>query len=238
MQRNKRHNYNVAEAFKAALPIMLGYVAIGLPAGLMEQQVGMTPLMALMMSAIFYSGAGQFMIPNMLLGGVPLLTIIASVSFVNTRQLLYSSSFAQYAQGASKKLMFFFSAGVTDESYGVSIQRFINGGWTMENALLVNFFSMSSWAISNFFGALLGSLVSIPVALGSFAMTSIFICLLVSQKFDSTVILVVVVTMVGVLFFKVIGLTAPAILFGAVCGVAAGVIKQNFTKKGGEVTQS
>lgn len=224
--------FNVKAALKAAFPIMAGYVAIGLPCGLMEQQIGMSALQAFMLSFVFYSGAGQFMIPNMMLAGTPLLTIIASVSFVNSRQVLYSASLSQFCQGASKRLTFLFMGGVTDESYGVNVQNFLSGKWTVGNALLVNFFSCSSWALSNMAGVLLGNLVSIPVALGSFAMTSIFICLLCSQKLDSTTAVVIVVTMVSVLFFKLVGLSGPAILLGACMGVLAGIVKKKMGSRG------
>ena len=221
---------DVKAAFKAAFPIMAGYVAIGLPCGLMEQQIGVDALQALMLSFVFYSGAGQFMIPNMMLAGTPLLTIIASVSFVNSRQILYSASLSQFCQGVSKKLTFLFAGGVTDESYGVNVQQFLTGRWNVANALLVNLFSVSSWAFSNAAGVLLGNMISIPVALGSFAMTSIFICLLCTQKLTSTTAVVVIVTMVSVLFFKFVGLSGPAILLGACMGVLAGVLKGKVMK--------
>ena len=73
---------------------MAGYVAIGLPCGIMESQIGLNALMAFIVSVTFYSGAGQFMIDGMWLAGSPVASIVASVSFVNTRQLLYSAGFA------------------------------------------------------------------------------------------------------------------------------------------------
>ena len=73
----------VIQALKAALPVMVGYVGIGIPCGIVEHQIGMNAFMAFVMSMTFYSGAGQFMIPNMWLASTPLASIIASVSFVN-----------------------------------------------------------------------------------------------------------------------------------------------------------
>ena len=85
---------DILSAFRAALPVMLGYLAIGLPCGIMESKVGFSPLMSFVLSMTFYSGAGQFMIPSMWLAGSPLYSVIASVSFVNTRQMLYSAAFS------------------------------------------------------------------------------------------------------------------------------------------------
>ena len=212
---------HIQDAFHAAVPIMLGYVAIGIPCGILCDSIGLGPLQVLIMSVLFYSGAGQFMIPNMWLAGAPIASIIASVSLVNTRQMLYSASFAPRCAGMSKRLSFLFAASVTDESYGVNTARFEQGGWSVERALWVNVFSNASWTLSNVVGVLVGSAVGIPLAIASFAMTSIFICLLVTQKLSVENAVAAVVAMAGVFSCKAVGLTGPAILVGAIVGVVA-----------------
>lgn len=214
----------IKDAFVTALPVIAGYIGIGIPCGILEQQIGMDWIMALFMSAVFYSGAGQFMIPGMVMAANPIGAIIASVSFVNTRQVLYSASLSPYCQNVSKRLAFFFSAGVTDESFGVNIQRFRCGQWRVEQALLVNVFCCISWTASNVLGVVLGNLIALPAAIGMFAMTSIFICLLCSQPMNVTTALVAGCAALGVILCKVVGLTGPAILVGALVGVVAGLI--------------
>ncbi len=226
---NKQH---ISQAFSAALPIVLGYIAIGIPCGILCQSIGLdmlqvflfsvlfysgagqfmipnmylaaSPLASIvascgilcqsigldmlqvfLFSVLFYSGAGQFMIPNMYLAASPLASIVASVSLVNTRQMLYSASFAPECKGVSKRLAFFFAATVTDESYGVSTARFKEGDWSVDRALWVNIFSQTSWTFSNMVGVLVGGAIGIPLNIAAFAMTSIFICLLVSQRMTS-----------------------------------------------------
>ena len=212
---------DVRLSFQAAIPIVLGYIAIGIPCGILSDSIGLDAVQVLLMSVLFYSGAGQFMIPNMWLAGAPLASIIASVSFVNTRQMLYSAAFAPQCVGVKKRLAFLFAATVTDESYGVNTMKFEEGGWTVRRALLVNVFSCASWTISNVVGVIVGSAIGIPLAIASFAMTSIFICLLCTQKLALENVVAAVVAMLGVYTFKLVGLTGPAILLGAVLGVVA-----------------
>ncbi len=207
------------DAFHAAVPIMLGYVAIGIPCGILCDSIGLNAIQVLILSAFFYSGAGQFMIPNMFLTGAPTASIIASVSLVNTRQMLYSASLAPECEGARKRLAFLFAATVTDESYGVSIARFKEGGWSVDRALWVNLFSQTSWALSNVVGVLVGSLIDIPLQIASFAMTSIFICLLFTQRLTSPNIIAAVFAIIGVYACKELGLSGAAIILGAVFGV-------------------
>ena len=212
---------HIRQSFSAALPIMLGYVAIGIPCGILSASIGMNELQVFLLSAVFYSGAGQFMIPNMWLAGSPLASIVASVSLVNTRQMLYSAAFAPACKGVRKRLAFLFAATVTDESYGVNTARFEAGDWSVGRATLVNLFSQSSWALSNVAGVLVGNAIGVPLAIAAFAMTSIFVCLLVTQRPTPANLVAAAVAVAGVFACKAVGLGGPAILVGALAGVAA-----------------
>lgn len=222
---------NIKAAFGAAVPIMLGYVAIGLPCGILSASIGLNALQVFLMCALFYSGAGQFMIPNMWLAGSPIASIILSVSFVNTRQMLYSAAFAPWCEKARKRLAFLFSATVTDESFGVNLQRFEQGGWSVQKATFVNLFSQSSWTASCVVGVLIGNAIGIPLAIAAFAMTSIFICLLVTQKLSVANIIAAITAIAGVFFCKLVGLSGPAIFIGALFGVACAILYSRIAER-------
>ena len=151
---------------------MLGYVAIGLPCGILGNTIGLNPLQVALLSILLYSGAGQFMIPNMFLAGSGVAAITASVSLVNTRQMLYAASFAPQCADSPRWLSALFAASVTDESYGVNTARFAEGNWSVDRALMVNLFSQSSWTISKIVGCAVGAAVDIPVSIAAFAMTA------------------------------------------------------------------
>ena len=215
---------DVRRVLAAAWPVMVGYVAIGLPCGILCSQVGMAPWMCFLMSVTFYSGAGQFMLPNLWLAGTPIGAIIASISFVNTRQMLYAASFAPTFARASTPLALAFSATVTDESFGVNTERMRDdASWKYAEATLVNLCCMLTWATANLVGAALGSIIDAPIEMASFAMTSIFICLLVTQAFDRAVVVTVAAAMAGVYLVKLAGLGPGAILVGALVGMCAGL---------------
>lgn len=219
-----RFNEDIQKAFKAAVPIMLGYLAIGLPCGILSASIGLNAFQVFLMCALFYSGAGQFMIPNMWLAGSPIASIIASVSFVNTRQMLYSAAFAPWCERASKRLSFLFSATVTDESFGVNLRQFESGDWSVRRALFVNLCSQSSWTAACVVGTLIGNAIGIPLAIAAFAMTSIFICLLVTQDIKPANVVAALSAAIGVFTCKLVGLSGPAIFIGAVVGVACAFI--------------
>ena len=219
----------------AAFPVMIGYVFLGVPCGILAQQVGLDPLQVFLLSMLFYSGAGQYMIPNMWLAGSPALAIIASVTLVNTRQLLYGASLSRFCHNTPKALSFLFGATVTDESFAVNLGKFSSGKWKVTQATAVNLLCETTWALANVLGVVLGSLLTVPTALASFAMTSIFLCLLFSQKGTKSNVAAGLVAVLGVFLCKCVGLTGPAILIGALAGVAAGMIVSR--KEGAHVVE-
>ncbi len=218
------------EPLSAALPVMVGYVFLGVPCGILAQQVGLDVLQTFLLSMLFYSGAGQYMIPNMWLAGSPMLAIVASVTLVNTRQLLYGASLSRFCHETPKRLSFLFGATVTDESFAVNLGRFSKGNWQVSQATAVNIFCQTTWALANVLGVVLGSLLTVPTALASFAMTSIFLCLLFSQSRTAANVAAALSAVLGVFLCKCVGLTGPAILIGALLGVATGML---VAKRGG-----
>ncbi|WP_342636517.1 AzlC family ABC transporter permease [Olsenella uli] len=215
---------DVAPALRAALPVMLGYVTIGVPCGVMASEVGLGPAVAFLLSATFYSGAGQFMMASLALAGVPLASMIASVALVSTRQLLYSAALSPYLARAPRPLATLFAATVTDESFGVNLDRFVaDDAWTPTRATIVNLASMLSWALANALGAAVGPALAIPTAIMSFAMTSIFVCLLVAREWTVVTVVVVAVAAAVVALLKLLGLGSLSVLLGALAGVASGM---------------
>ena len=230
-------------AFKPALPIIAGYIVLGLPCGILSATAGMSWWMVAILSIVFYSGAGQYMIPNMWLAANPIVSIIASVALVNTRQMLYGTSLSQFCGNASKGLATFFGATVTDESFGVNYAKFLEGGWSVKDALAVNLYSQTTWTLACTVGCILGSAIDVPSALASFAMTSLFICLLCMQPTTAENGIVVLGAVAGVVACKLVGLSGAAIFLGAVVGIACGMLlggrvsraaKQAAGEKGGE----
>ena len=94
----------------------------------------------------------------------------------------------------------------------------------------MNISCQTTWALANVAGVVLGSLLTVPSALASFAMTSIFLCLLFSQKGTKANVAAALMAVLGVFVCKVIGLSGPAILIGALMGVVAGIA---VSRKGG-----
>jgi predicted branched-subunit amino acid permease len=70
---------------------------------------------------------------------------------------------------------------VTDESFAVNMTRFRAGGWDRWRALIVNHLANSVWILATVTGSLVGQFVPAGAFGIDYALTGMFICLLVFQ---------------------------------------------------------
>jgi len=165
----------------AAWPICLGYFPIGLALGVLAQKAGLPWWAVAMMSVMVFAGSAQFICVAMIAAGASTPAIILTTFVVNLRHVLMSSALAVYLQGVNRKFLALYSYGVTDESFAVNLTRFRDGEWDQWRALLVNHLANSVWIVATICGALVGQFVP-QGALGiDYALTGMFICLLVFQ---------------------------------------------------------
>ncbi len=171
----------IREGVSAAWPICLGYFPIGLALGVLAQKAGLPWWAVAMMSVLVFAGSAQFICVAMLAAGASTHGIILTTFVVNLRHVLMSSALAVYLQGVNRCFLALYSYGVTDESFAVNLTRFRDGAWDRWRALLVNHLANSVWIIATICGALVGQFVP-QRALGiDYALTGMFICLLVFQ---------------------------------------------------------
>jgi 4-azaleucine resistance transporter AzlC len=168
----------------AAWPICLGYIPIGLAFGVLAQKIGLSPAQIGLMSLLVFAGSAQFIAVSMLAAGASAVSIVATTFVVNLRHLLMSSSLAVHLVGRHRVLLSLFAYGITDESYGVNLDKFRSGQWGITPALALNHTANVVWVLSTVAGGYGGQFIP-PGAFGiDFALTAMFICLLVFQLRD------------------------------------------------------
>jgi 4-azaleucine resistance transporter AzlC len=165
----------------AAWPICLGYIPIGLSLGVLAQKAGLSPLQMLLMSLLVFAGGSQFIAVAMVGSGASLPAIVLTTFVVNLRHLLMSSALAVHFPGASRRFLACFAYGITDESFALNCARFKEGGWDPWRALAANQTANASWVVSSVAGVYAGSLIPAGAFGIDFALTAMFIALLVFQ---------------------------------------------------------
>ena len=119
---------NIKEEFSNGLrdgiPICLGYVSVAFTFGLMCTENGLPFWIAVLISLSNLTSAGQFAGTALIIGGGSFLEIGITTFVINLRYMLMSLSISQKVDAAlsvPKRMMMSF--GITDEIFGVSMQR-------------------------------------------------------------------------------------------------------------------
>lgn len=161
----------VLKIVKTVWPVMLTYVAIAAPCGMIMAQTGMEPWMVFALSSTFVTGSGQFMVCNLWLAGVPAPSIVASVAAISSRFALYSASIAPHLRGASKRQTLAVAATLTEEAYGISLGKLVEGeDWGPHESFALNAILIATWGVSCTMGAVVGAVVDVPTAIAGFCL--------------------------------------------------------------------
>jgi 4-azaleucine resistance transporter AzlC len=171
----------VCDGAKAAWPICLGYVPIGLAFGVLGQKAGLHPWQIAVMSVFVFAGSAQFIAVGMLQAGASAYPIIATTFMVNLRHLLMSSALGVYLRGVNQPFLSLFAYGVTDESFALNLSRFREGDWDRYRGLCLNQTANLAWIASTVTGACAGQFIPAGAMGVDYALTAMFICLLVLQ---------------------------------------------------------
>jgi 4-azaleucine resistance transporter AzlC len=172
---------NIREGLAAAWPVCLGYFPIGLSLGVLAQKCGLAPWQMALMSILVFAGGSQFIAVAMIGSGASLAAIVTTTFMVNLRHLLMSSALAVHFPGVSRRFLALFAYGVTDESFAVHMARFNRGGWNRHSALVLNQAANAIWFFSTVAGAYAGQFIPAGSLGIDYALTGMFICLLVFQ---------------------------------------------------------
>lgn len=208
---------------RAALPIVLGYIPVGIAFGVLARQSGLTSLEAGAMSLIVYAGASQFIAVDMLANGAAALPIILTTFLVNLRHFLMSSTIASHFKQNLLPETAAIAAELTDESFAVAMSdtRKIDGRPSFLFGLQMT--AQAAWIAGTLIGAIFGPLVNGASYGIPFALPALFICLLMLQLKSRTHIAVMIIAGTLSVSFKYLLPENWNLVLAAVMASAAGM---------------
>ncbi len=120
---------NIRYAFKRSLPVMAGYLVLGMGFGILLEAKGYGAGWAFCMSLFIYAGSMQYVAVDLLAGGASLLATALMTLMVNARHLFYGISMIdRYKETGAKKPYLVFA--LTDETYSLVCSGDVpEGGW-------------------------------------------------------------------------------------------------------------
>ena len=167
-------------AFAHTLPVMTGYLVLGIGFGILIQEKGYGILWSLAMSVFIYAGSMQYLAIGLLTGGVSLLTAALTTLMVNARHLFYGISMVERYRGLSKEKPYLVFA-LTDETYSLVSSRPPEGISYHRYCLAVSVLDHCYWIAGSVIGSLLGNLLPISFEGIDFALTALFVTVFVEQ---------------------------------------------------------
>lgn len=171
----------IKAAFLATIPVMLGYLSVGIAFGLLFEKSGYNFWWAIFMSIAVYAGSMQFIAINLLTSGVGFIQIALMTLFVNIRHVFYGLSFIDKFKDMGKKKMYMIFS-LTDETYSLLCSTKSPEGINSNSFLFcIAFFNQIYWIIGTIVGSLAGSLIKFNTKGIDFAMTALFVVIFIEQ---------------------------------------------------------
>ena len=168
-------------AFVRSLPIMAGYIVLGLGFGVLLQSKGYGVGWALAMGGLIYAGSMQYVAIDLLAGGASLISAALMTLMVNARHLFYGISMLERYKdtGAAKPYLIF---ALTDETYSVVCSGDVPDGVERKKYYFwVTLLDQFYWVVGCVAGALLGSVLPFDTTGIDFSMTALFLVVMVEQ---------------------------------------------------------
>ena len=163
------------------VPVLIGYLFLGIGFGVILYDAGYGLPWAVGMSVLIYSGSMQYLAVELLGSGASLVMTALTTLMVNARHLFYGISVIELYRPLrrSKPYMLF---ALTDENYsiicGKAAPRDVD---RYSYYFFVTLFNHSYWIVGSALGSLLGSVIPFNTEGIDFALTALFVTIFVDQ---------------------------------------------------------
>ena len=223
-------------AFARSLPVMAGYLVLGLGFGVLLQTKGYGVGWALAMSALIYAGSMQYLAVDLLAGGATLVAAALMTFTVNARHLFYGISMVERYRdtGPAKPYLIF---ALTDETYSLVCSGEVPDGVDRKRYFfLVSLFDQLYWIAGSVLGALAGSVLPFDSTGIDFSMTALFLVVMTEQwrttRDHRPALVGLGVSVACLVFFGADGFLIPAMIG---ITLALTLLRPALQPKGGEV---
>ena len=168
-------------AFRDTLPVLTGYVFLGIGFGILLDEKGYGFVWSFAMALCMYAGSAQYLVVSLLAARASLLTTAITVFLVNARHLFYGISLLDTYQdtGKAKPYLIF---GLTDETYSLVTQNKPPEGISRRSyCFLVTLLDHIYWICGCVLGSVVGAFLPMGLKGVEFVLTALFVTLFTEQ---------------------------------------------------------
>lgn len=168
-------------AFPYTIPILTGFLFLGLAYGIYMNASGFSFVYPMLMSLLIYGGSLEFVAVEMLLSPFAPLQVFIMTLLIQARHIFYGISMLDKYKGMGWK-KFYLIFGMCDESFSINctadIPADVDKGWFLFFVTLLNHMY---WVCGATLGGLVGSLLKFDTSGISFVMTAMFVVIFLEQ---------------------------------------------------------
>ena len=220
MQSQNLSVREVGPAFRASIPVLMGYVPLGKVFGFLFVQAGGAPWLAVLASILMYAGAGQYMMVPMVAAGLSVPAIAFATFVVNLRHIFYGISLLQKVPATGWR-RWYIAYTLTDETY--SLLTVMPRETPHARMVWLAFFDHLWWISGSALGAIVGASAQIELSGLDFVLTSLFAMLTCEQWRARTSAWPLIAALVGYVLARLV-LPEQALAVSIAFCVAAGVV--------------
>lgn len=214
------------------MPVLMGYLFLGLAFGVLLQEKGYAWYWALLMSLTIYSGSLQFFATELVAAAFQPVTAFFMALLINARYAFYGLSLLERFRELGKK-RFYMIFALTDETYALLCSaeppEGIDKKWYF---FFIALFDHCYWIIGSVLGNLAGEFLPFSSQGIEFAMTALFLVIFTDQLMVKQNQIPGAAGVLVTLFCLAI-LPRDYFLLGAMAGILLGLVALR-TKIGGE----
>ena len=209
-------NKTIKYSLKASVPVMAGYIVLGMGFGILLQSKGYAWWWSLLMSTTIYAGSMQYVAIDLLTSGASLITTALMTLLINIRHLFYGISMLKdYKNTGAKKPYLIFS--LTDETFSLVCSANLPSGVDRNRYyFFVSSFNQFYWVFGSVLGSIVGSSLPIDFAGIDFAMTALFVVIFVEQwestKNHTPAIIGLICSVISLIIFGANDFLIPAMI--------------------------
>lgn len=173
-------------AFRRSLPIMIGFFPLGAAYGIVMQSAGYNLWWTLLTSTAVFAGSLQFLMVSFFGGGFSIITVALLSLLLNSRHIFYGLSFIERFRKYKTPSRLYLIFALPDETYSLHCSYKPQQGVSEEGAfvltaLLVHLY----WVVFSVLGNIVGSLIKFNTKGIDFALTALFVVILLDRMKDS-----------------------------------------------------
>lgn len=168
-------------AFRDTIPVLTGYLFLGIGFGILLAESGYGIGWAFSMALFMYAGSAQYLAVGLLTGGASLIYAAAATLVVNARHLFYGISMLDTYKGTGKRKPYLIF-GLTDETYSLVTQNEPPQGMSRHSyCFVVTLLNHIYWIVGCTLGSIAGKLIPINFEGIEFVLTALFVTLFTEQ---------------------------------------------------------